>query len=80
MSNFLCHFIGRYYWRFQGTKLLYGYPKPLTSIGISAHVEKIDGAMIWGHNKKTYLFSGTQYWRLLHIHYSCRKYITIIYV
>ncbi|XP_021957804.2 matrix metalloproteinase-2 isoform X2 [Folsomia candida] len=57
-------FIGRYYWRFRGTNLQAGYPKPLTSMGISPDVEKIDGAMIWGHNKKTYLFSGTQYWRL----------------
>jgi len=54
---------GRYFWRFKGIELIYGYPKPLTSMGISPDVEKIDGAMVWGHNKKTYLFSGTQYWR-----------------
>lgn len=59
----ICNFVGRYYWRFRGTNLQAGYPKPLTSMGISPDVEKIDGAMIWGHNKKTYLFSGTQYWR-----------------
>ncbi|ODN04391.1 Matrix metalloproteinase-16, partial [Orchesella cincta] len=57
-------FIGRQYWRFRGTELIPGHPQPLTSMGISPDVEKIDGAMIWGYNRRTYLFSGTKYWRL----------------
>jgi matrix metalloproteinase-16 (membrane-inserted) len=58
-------FIGKQYWRFgDGITLRPGFPKPLTSLGISPTVERIDGAMIWGHNKKTYLFSGSLYWKL----------------
>lgn len=40
-----------------------GYPRPLTDLGLPPDLKKIDAAMVWGHNGKTYLFSGTQYWR-----------------
>ncbi|KAG8236649.1 hypothetical protein J437_LFUL016988 [Ladona fulva] len=33
-------------------------------IGLPESLEKVDGAMVWGHNSKTYFFSGTMYWRL----------------
>lgn len=49
---------------FQAVALEPGYPKPLTALGLPSTLDKIDAAMIWGHNSKTYLFSGTMYWRL----------------
>ncbi|CAG2121247.1 unnamed protein product, partial [Medioppia subpectinata] len=39
-----------------------GYPQPLTSIGLPAHLDRVDAAMVWGHNEHVYLFSGSQYW------------------
>ena len=32
--------------------------------GIPDFIERIDAVMVWGHNAKTYLFSGSHYWRL----------------
>lgn len=40
-----------------------GYPKPLTTLGLPDSLEKIDGATVWGHNGKTFFFSGNMYWR-----------------
>ncbi|RLU17925.1 hypothetical protein DMN91_010164 [Ooceraea biroi] len=56
-------FIGRKYYVFNANNLEPGYPKPLTYLGLPASLEKIDGAMVWGHNGRTYFFSGSMYWR-----------------
>ncbi|XP_014488662.1 PREDICTED: matrix metalloproteinase-2 [Dinoponera quadriceps] len=56
-------FIGREYYVFNANILEAGYPKPLTNLGLPAVLEKIDGAMVWGHNGRTYFFSGSMYWR-----------------
>ncbi|XP_011051439.1 PREDICTED: matrix metalloproteinase-15-like [Acromyrmex echinatior] len=56
-------FIGREYYVFNANNLEPGYPKPLTYLGLPASLEKIDGAMVWGHNGRTYFFSGSMYWR-----------------
>jgi len=37
--------------------------RKLTDLGLNSTVEKLDAAFVWGHNGKTYLFSGTSYWR-----------------
>ncbi|RWS07178.1 Matrix metalloproteinase-16-like protein [Dinothrombium tinctorium] len=39
------------------------HPRPLTSLGFASNVDKIDAAMIWGYNEKTFFFKGSQYWR-----------------
>lgn len=39
-----------------------GYP--LTRLGLPADVKKIDAALTWGLNDRTYLFTGYDYWRL----------------
>ena len=39
-----------------------GYP--LTRLGLPREVNKIDAALNWGLNDRTYLFSGRIYWRL----------------
>lgn len=49
---------------FDGNTLMEGYPKPLDSLGLSHEVDHIDAAMVWGHNSKTYFFTGNLYWRL----------------
>lgn len=55
-------FIGKKYYVFNANNLEPGYPKLLTKLGLPESLEKIDGAMIWGHNGKTYFFSGSKYW------------------
>jgi hypothetical protein len=54
---------GNQYYLYNGNKLERGFPKPLTNLGLPESLEKIDGAMVWGHNGKTYFFSGTMYWK-----------------
>ncbi|KAH9376622.1 hypothetical protein HPB48_005833 [Haemaphysalis longicornis] len=54
---------GVQYWLFNSNKALPGYPRPLTNLGLPASLSHVDAAMVWGHNGKTYFFSGEQYWR-----------------
>lgn len=55
-------FIGKQYWIYPNNEQGLG-PYPLTNLGLPEDLEKLDGAMVWGHNGKTYFFSGTMYWR-----------------
>lgn len=56
-------FIGKQYYVHNGRDVERGYPKPLSHLGLPESLEKIDAAMVWGHNSKTYFYSGTMYWR-----------------
>ncbi|XP_014667016.1 PREDICTED: matrix metalloproteinase-2-like [Priapulus caudatus] len=56
-------FEGPRYWIFDGVDVVSGYPQPLSDLGLPADLPRVDAAMVWGYNKKTYLFSGTMYWR-----------------
>ncbi|KAJ6648581.1 Matrix metalloproteinase-2, partial [Pseudolycoriella hygida] len=56
-------FIGNMYYVFNSNVLEKGYPKPLTHLGLPSYLEKIDAALVWGHNNRTYFYSGTLYWR-----------------
>jgi len=57
-------FIGKKYYLFNNQNHLEpGYPKTLVSMGLPETLDKVDAVMIWGHNAKTYIFSGSQYWR-----------------
>lgn len=56
-------FVGDKYYVFSGVTLVHGYPKPLTHLGLPDTLKQVDGAMVWGHNGKTYFFSGEDYWR-----------------
>lgn len=49
---------------FDSVTLVPGYPQPLTSLGLPATLTHIDAAFVWGHNNRTYLTSGTLYWRI----------------
>ncbi|XP_041450194.1 LOW QUALITY PROTEIN: matrix metalloproteinase-2 [Drosophila obscura] len=57
-------FIGRQYYVFNSVNLANGYPKPLASLGLPPTLSHIDATFVWGHNNRTYLTSGTLYWRI----------------
>uniref|UniRef100_A0AAG5DMZ7 Peptidase metallopeptidase domain-containing protein n=1 Tax=Anopheles atroparvus TaxID=41427 RepID=A0AAG5DMZ7_ANOAO len=56
-------FIGKQYFVFNSQYLEPGYPKPLTDLGLPDTIERIDAALVWSHNNRTYLYSGRLYWR-----------------
>ena len=42
-----------------------GSPRPLSDLGLPSNLSSIDAVFTWGKNKKTYIFAGSQYWRLV---------------
>lgn len=60
LGSLIHHFYstGKQYYVFHSQNLLPGYPKPLSALGLPATVEKIDAALVWGHNNRTYFYSG----------------------
>uniref|UniRef100_A0A1B6DEQ4 Peptidase M10 metallopeptidase domain-containing protein n=2 Tax=Clastoptera arizonana TaxID=38151 RepID=A0A1B6DEQ4_9HEMI len=56
-------FTGKRYWVFDGNDFIENSPKLITELGLPEYLTHIDAAMVWSKNKKTYFFSGDQYWR-----------------
>jgi len=56
-------FVGRNYYVLASNSYLKYGPLPITTLGLPESLERLDGAMRWGYNDKTYFFSGTMYWR-----------------
>ncbi|CAH1963238.1 unnamed protein product [Acanthoscelides obtectus] len=56
-------FIDDNYYVFYNNRVEHGYPRKLTNLGLPSDLKKIDGAMVWGHNGKTYFYSGNKYWK-----------------
>lgn len=52
------------YYVFDSVTLEYGYPKPLTNLGLPESTKYVDAAFVWGHNNRTYLFHKSLFWRL----------------
>jgi len=55
-------FSGPRYWVFDGDFMV-EENLPLSYLGLPEGLAKIDAALLWGKNKKTYFFSGDVYWR-----------------
>ncbi len=51
-------FVGRNYFVLTGNSQLESGPNPIERLGLPASLEKVDAAMRWGWNGKTYFFSG----------------------
>ena len=51
-------FVGRSYFVLTGNSQLDSGPLPLTRLGLPEDLDKVDAAMRWGWNDKTYFFSG----------------------
>lgn len=60
---FIGYPIGKMYYVFNSDELKDGYPKALTTLGLPASLDKIDAVLVWGHNNRTYFYSGDMYWR-----------------
>jgi len=56
-------FVGKKFYVMSGNSQLKRGPQSLTKLGLPSSLDKIDGAMKWGYNQKTYFFSGDMYWR-----------------
>uniref|UniRef100_A0A8C6THY6 72 kDa type IV collagenase n=1 Tax=Neogobius melanostomus TaxID=47308 RepID=A0A8C6THY6_9GOBI len=46
-----------------GKRIEVGYPKSISSLGLPSEIQQIDAAFNFRKNRKTYLFSGDQFWR-----------------
>lgn len=55
--------LGKQYYVFNSQYLEPGYPRPLTDLGLPDSIERIDAALVWSHNNRTYLYSGRLYWK-----------------
>ncbi|XP_075220209.1 stromelysin-2-like [Lycorma delicatula] len=56
-------FSGKDFWVYDGNQFIDESPQPISRYGLPDYVEKVDAAMVWQKNKKTYLFRGDRYWR-----------------
>lgn len=54
---------GRQYYSYGSNRLDPGYPQPLTRLGLPADIDRIDAALVWSYNNRTFLYSGSEYWR-----------------
>lgn len=63
--DFTLNLAGQKYYVFHSQHLLPGYPKPLSVLGLPNTVDKIDAALVWGHNNRTYFYSGKKFFLLL---------------
>lgn len=51
-------FSGNQYWAFDGSDFIDDSPRPISDYGFDENVTKIDAAMVWSKNGRTYLFAG----------------------
>ncbi|XP_051887013.1 matrix metalloproteinase-9 [Pristis pectinata] len=56
-------FSGRWYWAFSDTRLLQGYPKDISKLGIDDQVERIVGGIMI-NRRNVQLFGGQKVWRV----------------
>ncbi|XP_075402638.1 stromelysin-2-like [Tenrec ecaudatus] len=56
-------FKGNKFWATRGNKIQVGYPRSIRSLGFPPTVKKIDAAMSYQKEKKTYFFVEDKYWR-----------------
>ncbi|XP_055523786.1 matrix metalloproteinase-2-like isoform X2 [Wyeomyia smithii] len=62
-DNSIVLFSGNRYWIFDGQNFLHPDARSITDFGLPSSLEKIDAAMVWAKNQKTYYFAGDQFWR-----------------
>ncbi|XP_058812024.1 matrix metalloproteinase-2-like [Topomyia yanbarensis] len=62
-DNSVVLFSGKLYWIFDGLNFLHPEARPITDYGLPDSLQKVDAAMVWSKNQKTYIFAGDQFWR-----------------
>ena len=60
----VCNWKGQRYWEMTNRRVSRRFGRPLSQLGLPAHVAKIDAAFVWGHHRRVYLVTGRTYWRL----------------
>ncbi|KAA0704192.1 Collagenase 3 [Triplophysa tibetana] len=55
-------FKGEKYWAVRGSKVLPGYPKPISKLGFPSYVKEIDAAVYVASIGRTLFFVGNKYW------------------
>lgn len=50
-------------WVYRADELEPGYPRRLDTLGLPSDLQQINAAFTFRKNRKTYLFSGDQFWR-----------------
>ncbi len=60
---FYSYLLGNEVWVYKADELESGYPQPISSFELPADLQHIDAAFNFRKNRKTYLFSGEQFWR-----------------
>lgn len=55
--------VGKQFWVFDGYDFIENSPQPISGYGFDESVGKVDAAMTWSKNERTYLFSGAQFIR-----------------
>lgn len=56
-------FSDKYFWVFDGNSFTKDSPYPLTDLGLPPFLNRLDAALVWEKNGKTYFFAGNNYWR-----------------
>lgn len=56
-------FNGAQYWTFDGNDFIDDSPRPISDYGFDANITKVDAAMVWSKNGRTYLFAGEKFIR-----------------
>lgn len=54
---------GNQMWIYRADELEPGYPRRLDTLGLPSDLQQINAAFNFRKNRKTYLFSGDQFWR-----------------
>ncbi|XP_052863601.1 matrix metalloproteinase-2-like [Anopheles cruzii] len=62
-DNAIVLFSGRYYWVFDALNYLQPEVRPITDFGLPEDLKRLDAALVWSKNDKTYFFAGDQFWR-----------------
>ncbi|XP_058059920.1 matrix metalloproteinase-2-like [Anopheles bellator] len=62
-DNAIVLFSGRFYWVFDALNYLQPEVRPITDFGLPEDLKRLDAALVWPKNDKTYFFAGDQFWR-----------------
>lgn len=54
---------GKMFWVFDGYNFIENSPRSISEYGFDESIQKVDAALVWSKNGRTYIFSGMKYTR-----------------